>query len=115
LSIFFVAEEVKPSGFPRIAISPTVKTVELSRDVSLGCVVEGNPAPTVIWYKDYKPLHVDGSRITVDPSGAWCIDTQVCIFYWHVCVLYAFFKFSFLVNEAAIKPLSLYLSLVTST
>ncbi|XP_076814846.1 receptor-type tyrosine-protein phosphatase F-like isoform X2 [Clavelina lepadiformis] len=67
--IDLIDENSKPSGFPYIDVNPTVKTVEKSRSLILDCAVGGTPQPDVIWYKDYKPLYIDGTRITMAPAG----------------------------------------------
>ncbi|KAK6188600.1 hypothetical protein SNE40_004745 [Patella caerulea] len=58
-----------PSGYPRIVVNPSLKSVEKGHNALMKCEVEGNPEPTVYWLKDFLPVDMSDPRITLLESG----------------------------------------------
>ena len=50
------------SDSPEFKVRPVDKTVGVGRSVSLQCVVEGNPAPTIYWRK--RSQHANAEKVS---------------------------------------------------
>lgn len=81
-----------PSGYPRIAESPTLKAVEKDRNTVMLCSAEGNPDPTIEWLKDFIPVDLSDPRLKLLPTG-WCDsenkpskNTSCLIFFIHYSI-----------------------------
>lgn len=69
-SLTILDEDHLPAAFPRILANPELKAVEKGRNVNLMCSVSGDPAPEVVWLKDFIPIFpADDARISVTTSG----------------------------------------------
>jgi len=63
------AAAVVPDGYPDITENPTWKTVQKNSEATLTCSAAGDPVPTISWLKNFVPLNMSDSRISVLSSG----------------------------------------------
>ena len=65
-TIYPSTEKSLPEGFPVITQFPAVTVAENGKRGRLQCRGEGNPTPTVSWYRDYQLLELDGTRVRLE-------------------------------------------------
>ncbi|XP_046366897.1 tyrosine-protein phosphatase Lar-like isoform X5 [Haliotis rufescens] len=58
-----------PGGYPRIAVNPSLKSVEKGHNAIMQCESAGTPEPAILWLKDHVPVDMTDPRITLLDSG----------------------------------------------
>ncbi|RWS19067.1 Tyrosine-protein phosphatase Lar-like protein, partial [Leptotrombidium deliense] len=62
-------EEELPRGFPRFTIQPHMQGVEKGRSALIPCKAEGDPEPTISWFKDLVPIDMSNHRYSFYQGG----------------------------------------------
>ena len=70
-------EKDVPSGYPRISINPSLKSVEKDRNAILQCEAEAvgmADPPNILWLKDYVPADLGDPRLSLLEKGSLQIE-----------------------------------------
>ncbi|XP_041360358.1 tyrosine-protein phosphatase Lar-like isoform X2 [Gigantopelta aegis] len=58
-----------PSGYPRITVNPSLKSVEKGHNAIMKCEAAADPDPSILWLKDHVPVDMSDPRITLLDTG----------------------------------------------
>lgn len=63
--LMVLAEDELPRGFPKFTQQPAMQGVERGRSALIPCSAEGDPEPTILWFKDMVPIDLSNPRYSM--------------------------------------------------
>lgn len=60
-----LSEDEVPPGFPRFVIAPNMQGVEKGRTAVIPCRANGDPEPTITWFKDMMPVNLSNAHYSI--------------------------------------------------
>jgi netrin-G3 ligand len=59
-----LSEDEIPKGFPKFSQQPAMQGIERGRSALITCAADGDPEPTITWFKDMIPIDFSNVRYT---------------------------------------------------